>query len=148
MAGIALSAFTGNREWAGRRREGESDLQTLIQAVDKIKEGYDYLLAVGGGNVIDGVKFVTAGAVFDGDPVDMFGNGVTRTCHNAKSLAFRDSDIAIYGIKMNNNSVVTFVEKQRRSVSPVHMYPQIAPFWNRKQTHTHCRKRQLANGVH
>lgn len=42
---------------------------TLMKAVEMIREeGYDYLLAVGGGSVVDGTKFIAAAAEFDGDP--------------------------------------------------------------------------------
>ncbi|HEX3027303.1 MAG TPA: iron-containing alcohol dehydrogenase [Clostridia bacterium] len=44
--------------------------ETLIRAVEIVKkEGYDFLLAVGGGSVIDGTKFIAAAARFEGgDP--------------------------------------------------------------------------------
>ncbi len=46
---------------------------TLIKAIQMIKEKQiDYLLAVGGGSVVDGSKFVAAGACFEGeDPWDI-----------------------------------------------------------------------------
>ncbi len=45
---------------------------TLMKAVEKVRdEGYDYLLAVGGGSVIDGTKFVAAAAKYDGDAWDI-----------------------------------------------------------------------------
>lgn len=41
---------------------------TLIKALDIIKaEKVDYLLAVGGGSVVDGTKFIAAAALFEGD---------------------------------------------------------------------------------
>ncbi|ARU59283.1 iron-containing alcohol dehydrogenase [Oleiphilus messinensis] len=48
--------------------------ETLINAVDVIRQNnVDYLLAVGGGSVIDGVKFIAAAACFEGDdPWDIF----------------------------------------------------------------------------
>ena len=47
--------------------------ETLMKAVAKIKkEKYDFLLAVGGGSVIDGTKFVAAAALFNrGEPWDI-----------------------------------------------------------------------------
>jgi NADP-dependent alcohol dehydrogenase len=47
--------------------------ETLMKAVEKIrKEKYDFLLAVGGGSVIDGTKFVAAAALFTmGEPCEM-----------------------------------------------------------------------------
>lgn len=42
--------------------------ETLMAAVARIKsEGYDFLLAVGGGSVADGTKFIAAAARFQGD---------------------------------------------------------------------------------
>ncbi|EKE77909.1 iron-containing alcohol dehydrogenase [Gallaecimonas xiamenensis] len=43
---------------------------TLMKAVELIRnEGYDYLLAVGGGSVLDGTKFIAAAVCFEGtDP--------------------------------------------------------------------------------
>lgn len=47
--------------------------ETLMKAVAKIKkEKYDFLLAVGGGSVIDGTKFVAAATLFNrGEPYDI-----------------------------------------------------------------------------
>jgi len=42
--------------------------ETLLKAVALVKaEGYDFLLAVGGGSVIDGTKFVSLASAFEGD---------------------------------------------------------------------------------
>ncbi|HKK09194.1 MAG TPA: iron-containing alcohol dehydrogenase [Bacteroidales bacterium] len=42
--------------------------ETLMKAVQKIRnENFDYLLAVGGGSVIDGTKFIAAAVNFEGD---------------------------------------------------------------------------------
>ena len=46
--------------------------ETLMRAVEQVRaEHIDYLLAVGGGSVIDGTKFVAAAACFDGEPWDI-----------------------------------------------------------------------------
>lgn len=48
--------------------EPNPSYDTLMKAQDIIKqEGVDFLLAVGGGSVIDGTKFIAAAAKFDGD---------------------------------------------------------------------------------
>lgn len=51
--------------------------ETLIKAVEMIKkDGYDYLLAVGGGSVLDGTKFIAAAAKYQGeDPWDIVAKG-------------------------------------------------------------------------
>ncbi|MGR5147920.1 iron-containing alcohol dehydrogenase [Photobacterium alginatilyticum] len=53
-------------EFAGIEPNPQYD--TLMKAVDMIKaEDYDYLLAVGGGSVIDGTKFLAAAASYEGE---------------------------------------------------------------------------------
>ncbi|MBL4830345.1 MAG: iron-containing alcohol dehydrogenase [Aliivibrio sp.] len=53
--------------------EPNPQYDTLMKAVEMIKaEGFDYLLAVGGGSVVDGTKFIAAAACFEGsDPWDI-----------------------------------------------------------------------------
>lgn len=48
--------------------------ETCMKAVEKVRaEGVDFLLAVGGGSVLDGTKFIAAAAKYDGgDPWDFF----------------------------------------------------------------------------
>ena len=47
-------------------------VETLDKAVDLIrKEGLDYILAVGGGSVIDGSKYVAAASCYDGNGWDI-----------------------------------------------------------------------------
>ena len=50
--------------------EPNPSYETAMQAVAQIRrEGFDFLLAVGGGSVIDAVKFIAAAVPFaDGDP--------------------------------------------------------------------------------
>jgi NADP-dependent alcohol dehydrogenase len=48
--------------------EPNPNYDTLIKALPVIKENdIDYILAVGGGSVVDGVKFIAAAAFFEGD---------------------------------------------------------------------------------
>ncbi|WP_341206095.1 iron-containing alcohol dehydrogenase [uncultured Psychrosphaera sp.] len=48
--------------------EPNPNYDTLIKALPIIKENdIDYILAVGGGSVVDGVKFIAAAAFFEGD---------------------------------------------------------------------------------
>ncbi len=48
--------------------EPNPQFDTLMKAVDVVKaEGITYLLAVGGGSVVDGTKFIAAAARFEGD---------------------------------------------------------------------------------
>jgi NADP-dependent alcohol dehydrogenase len=52
--------------------EPNPSYETAMRAVAQIKEhNVDYLLAVGGGSVIDGTKFIAAAAKFEGEPWDI-----------------------------------------------------------------------------
>jgi NADP-dependent alcohol dehydrogenase len=79
---------------------------TLMKAVEKVREeGYDYLLAVGGGSVIDGTKFVAAAAKYDGDAWDILtsmGGKVEAALPFGTVLT-----LPATGSEMNKGSVVT-----------------------------------------
>ena len=52
--------------------EPNPQFETLMRAVDLIRaEGIDFLLAVGGGSVLDGTKFIAAAVNFEGDAWDI-----------------------------------------------------------------------------
>lgn len=56
--------------------EPNPSYQTTMKAVALIKEHQlDYVLAVGGGSVIDGSKFIAAAALFEGEPWDILAKG-------------------------------------------------------------------------
>jgi NADP-dependent alcohol dehydrogenase len=56
--------------------EPNPSYQTCMDAVTMIKEdGYDFILAVGGGSVIDGCKFIAAAALYEGEPWDILAKG-------------------------------------------------------------------------
>ncbi|OOE40766.1 NADH-dependent alcohol dehydrogenase [Salinivibrio kushneri] len=80
--------------------------ETLMEAVEKVSaEGYDYLLAVGGGSVIDGTKFVAAAAKYDGDAWDILtsmGGKVEAALPFGAVLT-----LPATGSEMNKGSVVT-----------------------------------------
>ncbi len=97
LEGVTFHEFSGV--------EPNPTLETLLQAVELVRDkGINFILAVGGGSVIDGAKFVAAAAQFDGEPWDIL----------AKGAAF-DSALPIgavltlpaTGSESNGNSVVT-----------------------------------------
>ena len=80
--------------------------ETLMEAVALIrKEGYDFLLAVGGGSVIDGTKFIAAAAPFtQGDPWSI----VAEHLPIHKALPFATVlTLPATGSEMNNGAVIT-----------------------------------------
>lgn len=65
------------REFGGI--EPNPAFETLLRARALVQaEKLDFLLAVGGGSVIDGTKFVAAAASFEGDPSEY--SGELRRC--------------------------------------------------------------------
>lgn len=52
--------------------EANPEYSTLMKAVEIVKaEKIDFILAVGGGSVIDGCKFISGAATYDGNPWDV-----------------------------------------------------------------------------
>jgi NADP-dependent alcohol dehydrogenase len=64
-----MAALGGHTVFEFAGIEPNPTYETLLRAIELVKrEQVDFLLAVGGGSVIDGTKFVAAGAMLDGDP--------------------------------------------------------------------------------
>lgn len=86
--------------------EPNPSYETLMQAVELVrKEKLDFLLAVGGGSVIDGTKFVAAAVGFEGDPwaiLEKRGRNITQALPFGSVLT-----LPATGSEMNDGSVVT-----------------------------------------
>lgn len=89
--------------------------ETLMKAVAIIREqNIGFVLAVGGGSVIDGVKFISAAVKFDGNPMDIL----------HKRLLMKDVSQVIpfgtvltlpaTGSEMNSGAVITINETQEK----------------------------------
>ncbi len=88
--------------------------ETLMKAVDIVKnEKPDFILAVGGGSVLDGVKFIAAAALWEaGDPWNFLTNRkltVTKAISLGSVLT-----LPATGSEMNGNSVVTRLSTQEK----------------------------------
>ncbi|MCF4010838.1 iron-containing alcohol dehydrogenase [Rheinheimera sp. UJ63] len=100
---IALLDGVNFHEFAGV--EPNPTLETLMQAVELVRaKNINFILAVGGGSVIDGAKFIAAAAHFKGEPWDIL----------AKGAAFAHAlpigavlTLPATGSESNGNSVVT-----------------------------------------
>lgn len=128
--------------------EANPTFETCSQAVDLIKEeGYDFILAVGGGSVIDGTKFIAAAAAYDGNPKDIFAAGIGQGVRIKSALPFGTIlTLPATSSEMNATSVITFKEEQAKiSFSSRHVYPQFS-ILEPELTYTLPAK-QLANGV-
>ena len=86
--------------------EPNPSFETLMNAVIQVREqNIDFLLAVGGGSVIDGTKFVAAAAVFEGDEWDILlkgGRNIKRALPFGSVLT-----LPATGSEMNKGGVVT-----------------------------------------
>ena len=82
--------------------------ETLMKAVEIVqKEQIGFLLAVGGGSVLDGVKFIAAAALWEnGDPWNFLSNRYAMPVTKALPLG-SVLTLPATGSEMNGNSVVT-----------------------------------------
>ncbi|MGF6880364.1 alcohol dehydrogenase [Paraburkholderia sp. MM5477-R1] len=83
--------------------------ETLMQAVELAREkNIDFLLAVGGGSVIDGTKFIAAALKFDGEPWDILAKQAKVT----DAMPFGSVlTLPATGSEMNNGSVISYRAK-------------------------------------
>ncbi|WP_208558610.1 iron-containing alcohol dehydrogenase [Marinilactibacillus kalidii] len=128
--------------------EANPSFETCMRAIELIKkDGYDFILAIGGGSVIDGSKFIAAGAVFEGDPIDIFGRGIGKGEPIKQALPLGTVlTLPATASEMNGGGVITFKEKQAKiGFGSIHVYPTFS-ILEPELTYT-LPKKQLANGV-
>lgn len=125
--------------------EANPRFATLMRAVELARrENVDFLLAVGGGSVVDGTKFVAAAIPFAGDTWSILtehGANVTAAVPFGTVLT-----LPATGSEMNHGSVITndAVKAKLAFMSP-HVYPAFSVL-DPTKTYT-LPQRQLANGV-
>lgn len=137
LAGRIVQEFSGI--------EPNPSYETLMQAVEMVrKEKLDFLLAVGGGSVIDGTKFVAAAVNFEGDPwqiLEKRGSNITSALPFGSILT-----LPATGSEMNSGSVVTRKSlKAKMAFSSRHCYPKFS-ILDPTKTYT-LPVRQIGNGV-
>lgn len=97
-------------------------LTTVKKGIQLVKENQlDFILAVGGGSVIDCAKAISVGAHYNGDVWDI----VTGKVSPSSSVPLGTIlTMAATGSEMNGNSVITnWEEKDKRAFSSIHTYP-------------------------
>ena len=121
------------------------EYSVLMEALKVIKkEKIDFLLAVGGGSVIDGTKFLSAAAFFDGDdPWDIMTKGKPAN----KGMPFGTVlTLPATGSEMNAGFVITREEtKEKLSAGGTAFYPRFSIL--DPEVVKSIPQRQLANGV-
>ncbi|HEX8576043.1 MAG TPA: iron-containing alcohol dehydrogenase [Flavobacterium sp.] len=127
--------------------EPNPHFETLMKAVTIINEqNINFILAVGGGSVIDGVKFISAATKFDGNPIDIL----------QKHLVIKDVTTIIpfgtvltlpaTGSEMNSGSVITIEATQEKlSFGGSALFPKFSIC--DPTVITSLPERQLQNGV-
>ena len=95
--------------------EPNPHFETLMKAVEIVKEqNITFILAVGGGSVIDGVKFISGATKFDGNPVDILINRILIK-DLTKVIPFGTVlTLPATGSEMNSGSVVTIQATQEK----------------------------------
>ncbi len=124
--------------------EANPHLETLLKAVELIRaEGINFLLAVGGGSVVDGTKFIAAAVNFEGDPWDI----LAKQTPVKSALPFGAVlTLPATGSEMNTNSVVTKWETQEKLffASPF-VFPKFSVL--DPETTYSLPMRQVSNGI-
>jgi len=119
--------------------------ETLMKAVELIrKENYDFLLAVGGGSVIDGTKFVAAAVPFTQDDPWKF---IVEHLPIKTALPFATVlTLPATGSEMNNGAVIT--RKALQAKIPFMSQTVFPRFSILDPMYTYTLpKKQIANGV-
>ena len=117
----------------------------LMDALKIIKEkNIDYLLAVGGGSVIDGTKFLSSAALYTGDtPWDI----LAKNIRTEKGMPFGCVlTLPATGSEMNSGSVITRAETQEKlSMGGPGLFPEFSIL--DPEVVKSIPERQLANGI-
>lgn len=119
--------------------------ETLMRAVAQVKaEGIGFLLAVGGGSVLDGTKFIAAAAEYTGDdPWDI----LAREAPVAAALPLGAVlTLPATGSEMNGNAVISREStREKLSFSSPLVYPRFSIL--DPETTYSLSARQVANGI-
>jgi alcohol dehydrogenase YqhD (iron-dependent ADH family) len=125
--------------------EANPHFETLMQAVAVVKEQkIDFILAVGGGSVIDGVKFISAAVNFEGNPIDILQK---RILIKENAVPFGTVlTLPATGSEMNSGAVVTIEStKEKLAFGGSAMFPKFSIC--DPTVIESLPKRQLQNGV-
>ncbi|MDR2130215.1 MAG: iron-containing alcohol dehydrogenase [Odoribacteraceae bacterium] len=120
-------------------------LETLTLAVERARrENIGFLLAVGGGSVIDGTKYIAAASCFRGaDPWDIVAKGARVDAALPLAAVLT---LPATGSEMNCNSVITRrATREKLSFSSRHVFPRFSVL--DPETTYSLPRHQVANGV-
>jgi len=125
--------------------EPNPQFETLLKAVEVVRaEKIDFLLAVGGGSVMDGTKFIALAAEYDGEVNSLLFNGTAPAPVKSALALGCVATLPATGSEMNNVGVITYNEQKYPFASPL-VFPKFS-FLDANLTLT-LPKEQIANGV-
>ncbi len=122
-------------------------LETLMKAVEIIREqNINFILAVGGGSVIDGVKFISCAVNYEGNPIEILKNRVLFT-DVTKVIPFGTVlTLPATGSEMNSGAVVTIEATQEKlTLGGSALFPKFSIC--DPEVIASLPKRQIQNGV-
>jgi NADP-dependent alcohol dehydrogenase len=125
--------------------EPNPSYETLMRAVELIRlQGVDFLLAVGGGSVIDGTKFAAAAVAYEGDAWEIM---ETHGAVVKQAMPFGCVlTLPATGSEMNKGSVITKAATKAKLVfASEHVFPRFSVL-DPTKTYT-LPMQQVANGV-
>ncbi len=124
--------------------EANPHYETCMQAVEVVKsQGINFLLAVGGGSVIDATKFIAAATFFPGEPWDILSKGgkIEKALPLGTVLT-----LAATGSEMNERAVISRVSTcEKLNFASPYVFPQFS-ILDPEVTYS-LPARQVANGV-
>jgi NADP-dependent alcohol dehydrogenase len=136
LAGRELAEFGGI--------EPNPRYETLMRAAERVRaEGIGFLLAVGGGSVLDGTKFIAAASRFEGDAWDICSKHAPLTSAAPLGCVIT---LPATGSEMNSTAVISREETHEKLFfANDHVYPQFSVL-DPEATFS-LPPRQVANGV-
>ena len=126
--------------------EANPDFETLMEGVELArKEQVDFILAIGGGSVIDGVKFISGAINYNGNPWDVLEN--KKGCSFSSAVSFGTVlTLPATGSEANSGAVISRRElKAKRGMGGPLFFPKFS-FCDPTLVAS-LPKKQIANGI-
>ena len=126
--------------------EANPEFNTLMSGIEIAKENkVDFILAVGGGSVIDGVKFMSGAINYQGDPWDVLLR--TEGCVFTSAIPFGTIlTLPATGSEANSGAVISMSEYKLKLTMGGPLFFPVFSFCDPTVVAT-LPKRQIANGI-
>ncbi|MEI7676875.1 MAG: iron-containing alcohol dehydrogenase [Bacteroidales bacterium] len=124
--------------------EANPEYETLLKAAELAKEHHiDFLLAVGGGSVLDGTKFISQAIAYSGEPWDIVKN---PTLAQPSLPVASVMTLPATGSEMNHRCVVSYrARKEKLAFMSRHLFPIFSVL--DPEVAYSLPKQQLTNGI-